>query len=293
MLWSAYSGWFRYFVALCSMVSPCSKIMILFFFINISFFHKPFWFNVITLTGSFSQLLQSIFMADRSGFIHYIIIVGLCFVMFKNNIAKKTLKIISLCGCFIISLLLFYIISVTVSRFGGPNGNISDALGSIVYYAGSSYIHFCNFFNVLDNNAPFSMTEILPLSYWLTGSPGYFEQAQIVESYYHHGVSNFSTFLGMILSISGKIIMFIFAYLYYIIGSKITYRRNKNRISIRKLIYCFIIILVVSNGLFGYHYMSYSSTVSIILWILMAKYISHNNKKMIQHPILKSYHAEN
>lgn len=280
-MWSAYSGWFRYFIAICSLLSPCSVLMILFFFINISFLKKSFLFNLITLFGSFSRLIQSLFIADRSGFIHYIIIAILCFILVKSHFSKEMLRRTYFSGILILSLLLFYIISVTISRFGGADGsNLESIYDSLVYYGGQSYIHFCNFFNVLDLNAPISLVSILPLTYYFLGLPSYFEQAEIVESYYHHGVSNFSTFLGMILSISGKFVMFLFVFIYYVISSKIIHRRHKSRISIKKIIYFFIVVLVVSNGLFGYYYMAYVSIVHILIWIIIARWITVRNNNI-------------
>lgn len=274
-VWSRYSGMFRYFVALCSLVSPCSVLMILFFFINISFLKKSLLFNCITILGSLSRLIQSIFIADRSGFIHYIIIIGLCFVLVKSHLSRKTLKYIYATGLFVLSILFYYIISVTISRFGGADeGNMESVFGSLIYYAGSSYIHFCNFFNVLNIDAPVSLVTLFPLTYWLLGMPGYFEQAAIVENYYHHGVSNFSTFLGMIMSISGRFVMLLFVFIYYTICSKIIHRKYKEHISIKKLIYFFIVVLIVSNGLFGYYYMSFFSIINVLIWVCIARWIT-------------------
>lgn len=273
-IWSSYSGVFRYFIVICALVSPCSVLMILFFFVNISFLKKSIFFNCITILGSLTKLIHSIFMADRSGFIHFIIIIGLCFILTKKHIPKKKLKYIYLVGGLILSILIFYISSVTISRFGGENGsNMESIYTSLLYYAGSSYIQFCNFFNTLSFDSPISLVPIFPLTYWILDLPSYFDQADIVENYYHHGVSNFSTFLGMILSISGRIVMIIFVATFYVISSKIIYRKKYNVISIKKLLYFFVVALVVSNGLFGYYYMSSFSVVQILIWILIARWI--------------------
>lgn len=278
--WSGYSGWFRYFIAIASLLSGSSYLLILFFFYNITILRKPLWFNIVTLLGSFTPLIQSLFIADRSGFIHWLLIFILSYVLFKGLMTRKDKKPFAIFGIMILSLIFFYFISVTISRFGEDvGGDIADVYSSLIYYTGSSYLQFCNFFNVLDYDAPFSLTPLFPLTYWLCGWPGYFEQAQVVEHFYKHGVSNFSTFLGMILSMSGRIVMFIFVFIYYAISRKVTIRKNASYLTVKKMIYFFIVVLVVNNGLFGYFYMSYSSTCTIIIWIFLASYLS--NKKNI------------
>lgn len=278
-MWSNYSGILRYVVALTAIISPCSVILILIFFINLAFLKKSFWFNLMTILGSLSKLIHSIYIADRSGFIQYILILGLCFVLTRAHIPNKTLKKVYVCGIGIISLLVLYLSAVTISRFGGQDGSDTNSVySSLIYYAGSCYIQYCNFFNCLDIDAPFSLVPILPFTYWIQGLPDYFEQADIVEKYYHHGVSNFSTFLGMIMSMSGKIVMIAFVFIYYYIASKVVYRKNRQTITIKKLIQFFIVVLIVVNGITGYYYMSFSSVFIILIWLILGRWLKLKTK---------------
>ena len=277
MIWSNYTGIFRYVVAISSLLSGSAYILILFFFYNLAILNKPLWFNIITLLGSLNPLIQSVMIADRSCFIHWTLIFILCFVLFHKNLSSKAKKQFSIIGIILIALISTYFFAVTISRFG-DGGDIGDTYSSLVYYSGSSYIQYCNFFNVLDYNAPFSLAPLLPLTYWLAGLPGYFEQSEVVESIYHHGVSNFSTFLGMILSMSGRTVMCIFVVVYYTISRKLLYRRDLSSLSVKKMIYFFIVVLIVNNGLFGYFYMSYSSTCVILIWVYLATFLSNKHK---------------
>lgn len=280
-VWSGYSGWFRYFIGIASLLSSSSYILILFFFYNITILQKPFWFNIITLLGSFTPLIQSVFIADRSGFIHWTLVFVMSFVLFYKMMLPRARKQFVCVGAFLFSMVLLYFVSVTISRFGDDvGGDQSDVFASLVYYSGSSYIQFCNFFNTLSYDAPFSLAPLFPLTYWLCGWPGYFEQCLLVEQVYHHGVSNFSTFLGMILSMSGRVVMCLFVLIYYFISMGVVRRNQLSFLTVKKMIYFFIIVLILNNGLFGYFYMSYSSTCNIIIWIFLAKYLSKDNGKM-------------
>lgn len=275
MIWSNYTGIFRYVVAISSLLSGSAYILILFFFYNLAILNKPLWFNIITLLGSLNPLIQSVMIADRSCFIHWTLIFILCFVLFYKKMPDSARKQFKIFGLILTSIIFMYIAAVTVSRFGDDvGGDISDVYSSIVYYTGSSYIQYCNFFNVLDYNSPFSLAPLFPLTYWLNGWPGYFEQSEIVEAVYHHGVSNFSTFLGMILSMSGRIVMCLFVLVYYTVSRIMLYRKDITYLSVRKMIYFFIVVLIVNNGLFGYFYMQYSSTCIIAVWFMLAVYLS-------------------
>ena len=277
-VWSSYSGWFRYFVAIMSLLSATSYLLILFFFYNIVVLKTSLRFNIITLIGSLTPLIQSVFIADRSGFIYWLLIFMVSFVLFRKMMTKKDKKIFGIFRLIIITVLLLYFITVTVSRFGeDTGGTIRDVYYSLVYYTGSNYIQFCNFFNHLPLESPTSLTPIFPLTYWILGLPGYFEQCEVVEKVYHHGVSNFSTFLGLILSMGGRIVMCLFVVVYYNIAMKVVKRNDPQILSVKKLIYFFIVVLVVNNGLFGYFYMSYSSTCNIIIWIFLASYLTDKN----------------
>lgn len=274
-VWSNYSGWFRYFIAIISLLSASCYVLILFFFYNIAVLKKPIWFNFITLLGSLTPLIMSIYIADRSGFIHWLLIFCLCFVIFRKQMSPKAKKQFSVFGLVILSFIFIYFISVTISRFGEDVGGTSDDVYTgLIYYCGSSYIQYCNFFNTLDFDSPFSLSPLFPLSYWLFGLPSYFEQCEIVEKIYHHGVSNFSTFLGMILSMSGRFVMTIFVFIYFIVSTKFTYRPNISIITLRKLVLFFIVVLIVNNGLFGYFYMSYSSICNILIWIFISRFLT-------------------
>lgn len=271
-IWSNYTGWFRYFIAIMSLLAKSSFILILFFFFNVAILHKSLGFNIITLLGSSIPLIQSLYIADRSSFIQWLLIFCLSFVIFRRHMSIKVYRQFVLYGCIIFTLLIIYLAAVSISRFGEEAG--SSVYDALVYYAGSSYIQFCNFFNVLDSDAPFSLSPLFPFTYWILGMPGYFEQCEVVESYYRHGVSNFSTFLGMILSMSGKLVMFFFVFVYYNISNILLKRKNLNSISFRQLTLFFIVVLIPTNGLFGYYYMSYSSVFDIIIWLMISYFVT-------------------
>ncbi len=279
-VWSSYSGFPRLILAGLSLWSGSGVIMLLFFFVNIIKFKKKLWFNIITLLGATTPLVLALYSMDRSSFINWFLVFGLLYVIFRKQLKAKDLKSFMILIIPVIMLMVVYLYRVTLSRFGEQSGG--NAFDGFVYYAGQSLFHYCYFFNDLDINAPFSLVELFPFTYnKILNQPSYFEQCEIVSNYCHYGVSNFSTFLGMILSMSGKIVMLIFVFLYIVLINKIIFRPNKETISLKQLIYFFIVAKVVVNGLFGYCYLEYMSTIYIITWILYARILFKREKNLM------------
>ena len=177
------------------------------------------------------------------------------------------------------AVIIAYLVLVTTSRFGEQQGG--NAMDGVIVYAGQSFLNYCNFFNHLGIDAPFSLQPLFPLTYKLLGLPDYFEQCAIVEAYYHHGVSNFSTFLGCILSISGKIVMFLFVFFYVCICNAFLKRTNKGNISLSKLVLFLIVGIIPANGLFAYPYYNYAMTIVVLIWFFLAGFLKRKNIKVL------------
>lgn len=273
-VWSSFSGYTRYLVAVIAMLSGSAKIMILFFFINIVCLKKKMWFNIITLLSSMTPLILSLYTLDRSSFVHWFLLLGLMAVLFRKQLKRENRKNFYVIGVPVVLMVVVYLFRVTVSRFGDEGG--SGALDGLVYYAGQSYYHFCLFFNQLGADSPFSLVELFPFTYQkIFHMPSYFEQCEIVSKACGFDAATFSTFLGLIMSISGKIVMILFVILYGAITTHIVRRPVIFEISFKKLVHFFIVGIVVVNGLFGYCYMEYVSIFNIIIWLLIGKVCSY------------------
>lgn len=277
-IWSHFQGLQRYLIAGISMIASSCRILIIFFFINIIYLKKSIWFNIMTLLGSMTSLILSLYIVDRSGFVMWIMLFGFIFVLFKTNLKFKHIKPYLLMALPLAVVIIAYLVLVTLSRFGEQQGG--NAMDGVIVYAGQSFLNYCNFFNHLGFDAPFSLQPLFPLIYKLLGLPNYFEQCAIVEAYYHHGVSNFSTFLGCILSISGKTVMFLFVLFYIAVCNAFLNRKDKENISLKKLVLFLIVGIIPANGLFAYPYYNYAMTIVILIWLFFARFLT--NKENIK-----------
>lgn len=271
------SGFPRYISAIASLLSPSSYIMILFLGYNLAVLKKSFIFNLITLLSSMTPLLISINIIDRSSFVYWILSLGLVITIFHRFFDKKAKKAVIIFGSIAFLFIIAYFVSVTVSRFGERDGGSG---GGIILYAGQSYINFCRFFNELEHTQH-SLSVIFPnISEYLLGEKGYFEQAESIRLESKQEIAVFSTFIGFIMSISGRLVTFIFCFVYNRLAIFMIKRKIWAKISLKYIINIWIVALVPVLGLFAYWYYSTTAIYAIIIWISLASFI--NNKWIIK-----------
>src|SRR5690606_31930588 len=121
-----------------------SVIMLLFYFYSICFLNKSRYFNAIILLSSTTIIIIGILGVDRSKSFYWILTYGFMMALFWRHMSKRIRKQIFIVSLVLVSLVVVYIASVTVSRFEGRS---SGTEGGIISYAGQPYINFCLFFD--------------------------------------------------------------------------------------------------------------------------------------------------
>lgn len=262
------SGIPRYICALTTFFLASSFFMILVFMYNVTYGRKSVAFNLMTLAGSSCQLLTSIMQADRSQFVYWIFLFVFAFTMFWGVSQKKDkLRILTYLSP-LVAAILIYFVAVSLSRWG--NGSSTGAGGGTIIYAGQNFFNFCNFLHVCWDS-PISFCEIFPLTYYLTGQENYFEWCEVVEKSTQIFIANFPTFLGIICSMSGPIVMVLYVFVYRIIAIRFIRRKQKEQITFFELIKIWIVVIVPLLGLFVHFYLMYASTIALIIWLYVGK----------------------
>lgn len=260
------SGIPRYICAICSILAPSGTIMIMVFMYNIAFRKKGLVFNILTICGSMSQMLIAINIADRSNFIYWILMLGLGITIFYKYFSRKSKFAVLVFVSIVLFTLLSYFIAVSISRFEDRKGGTS---GSLIVYAGESYINFCNFISYVEPGN--SLCEIFPFLNRLVGGEGYFDAADKVYHNNSNGIriNVFSTFLGFIYSISGFWIMLIFAIIYNRLAT-LALKSHSKYITLKNLIRIWAAALVPVLGLFVYYYAFANFTIGLVIWLLIS-----------------------
>lgn len=261
----------RYICALSTFFIAGSYLMILVFIFNVAYGRKSVIFNLMTLAGSTCQLLTSIMQADRSQFVYCVLVFVFAITIFWGVFQKKDkLRILTYLSPLGVAIIVYFV-AVSLSRWGDEGS--TGVEGGTIIYAGQNFFNFCNFLH-LCWNTPISFCEIFPLTYYLTGQENYFEWCMVVEKSTHVFMSNFSTFLGLICSISGPFFMILYVVIFRIIANRITKRLMSqevvNQITFSEVLKVWIVGLVPLLGIFGSFYSMYGASVALISWIFIA-----------------------
>lgn len=265
VIWYNHLGGFlRNICGVCHTLAPSSFIMIPFFFIGLFHFHKGLLFSAMAICGSISMLLIAINIVDRSNFVYWGLTFVFCYILFRNHLSKGAKYKFSVFAIVMGTIMLFYFINVTVSRFGERESGTS---GGMIIYAGQSYINFCNFFNHLIFEVPHKPEIVLlpNINRYILHGPNYFEFTEELSKTYHHTVANFSSFLGFIMSVSGLWITIIYCFAYNFVV-RVFLKPHRNIIGIKQFAVLWIFALNPILGLFCYYYWSPNAVLAAFVW---------------------------
>ena len=265
------SGLIRYVCAICATLSQSSFLMLLVFGYMIAYSKMKVIYKILPLVGSFTPFIISINIADRSQFVYWIIMLMFSLTVFHKNFNKKTKNVIIILVSCIIFFLLSYIMAVTTSRFAFRDGGVK---GGLILYAGQSYINFCRFIN--DIQPPlFSLNVVFPsITHYIFHGDGYFDIVNKVGQMNGNApLAVFPTFLGIIYSTCGPIVLFLFLVAYRLMANFVCglFKRVQ---SFSSLIYLWIVALVPTLGFIGYFYMGYNTAIMVIVWLIIAKIVN-------------------
>lgn len=282
----------RYICAICSEMASSCYIMIPFFFIGITHFNKGGILSAMTLCGSLTPLLISINIVDRSQFVYWALAFVLCLVFFHKLLSGKAKRIILILSSIVLGAMIIYFLSVTISRFADRADGTN---GGLILYAGQNYLNFCNFFNnlIFDNPHKPEIVLLPNINRYILHGQSYFEFAAQLAKNYHHTVSNFSTFIGLIMSVSGFFVTFIYILVYRSVTLWAVRRNNPKVLGIKQFVYFWILVLNPVLGIFGYFYMDTSTIYAVVAWLSYGVFLSKSKRKLIvQQKIIVNYNAK-
>lgn len=264
-----YSGVLKFIATSTGFIGNFSFIMLLFFFYSIAFLDKSKWFNGMALLGSLTYVAIGILGIDRSKMFYYILIFVLLFILFYKHFSVKQIKRILLMALVVLSIMLFYIITVTNSRFSKKSE--FDSKGSIIVYAGQPFIFFCDFwdhYSLPDVSTKF----FLPAThkYILKDGNGATDHNAEIERKTGKNAGLFYTFLGNFLIDWGILGPFIYCMIFIILTLVFLRRKQRNSLSFSKLIRLFLLVLVPYFGAILYFYTSATLTIDAFIFFLLS-----------------------
>ncbi len=255
-----------------------SIIMLLFYFSSVCFLKRSKLFNTICLLSSMSMIIMAISGLDRSKIIYWLITYGAMLVLFWKRMSKKQHTNLSIVFISILSLLIIYFLSLTTSRFERNN---EGSEGSMISYAGQSFINFCFFFDKVNYNQ-FSLQRIFPLIYKLFVNNGISSTTKLnAEISLRTGkeIGVFSTLIGDIMVASGKIVGFAYCISFYIAARLILKYKARVHFHFDQLLLIFCLLTVPMLGIFTDFYADFTRTLPLILFVMYAFYLKYDRLK--------------
>lgn len=263
--------WYKYIL---SLVVPFSPIMLLFFFYSVAKMKNGILFNILLFAASLIMVVQSFTNASRTQVIYWILTFYILYVLFRPVLSKKIKYVFSLVAGIMVLILAVYFIAVTISRFGEGD----DAESSLLYYAGSSYLSFCDVYNHYSFQG-LTFDRLLPITtkYIFGNNFNITLYREMIGAKIGTPVNLFFTFLGDAMIDFGIIGMILYAILQSFLTKKILYRRQKSVITLSQMILFVLIARQMLLGLFAYVYLSISSSILIIGSLFLSYYFRRKN----------------
>lgn len=213
---------------------------------------KSLWKTAPILAVSISPVLRGILSADRTEIIHYGLMFLFSLVFFQRFITKGMKKFLLLTTIPTIAIGIVYIIAVSTSRFENTE---EGASGSMLEYAGQSYVNFCYFYDYHDRELYYVEREFPMISYFIfkdqyTDTK---EERSAKEGFF---IGVFASHVGSWFLDTGVLGSLLICIIFAIICCLVIKRYNRTEFDIADVIMLFVLGAVPTFGIFYYRYYS-------------------------------------
>jgi oligosaccharide repeat unit polymerase len=233
---------------------------------------KSLWKTAPILAVSISPVLRGILSADRTEIIHYGLMFLFSLVFFQRFITKGMKKFLLLTTIPTLAIGIVYIIAVSTSRFENTE---EGASGSMLEYAGQSYVNFCYFYDYHDRELYYIEREFPMTSYFIfkdqyTDTK---EERSAKEGFF---IGVFASHVGSWFLDTGAIGSLLICIVFAVICCLVIKRYNRTEFDIADVIMIFTLGAVPTFGIFYYRYYSIATAfvyVAAGILYLFSKYI--------------------
>lgn len=249
--------------------SSVSFIMVPIFFLTMKPLRLPYYFSIYAMVGSLSSFIVAILDADRSRIFIWLLVMGLCLVIFWGNLGIKIKRSVVPLLLLVLFVAFTYVYIVSISRFSEKTGG---TMNSVIEYAGQPYSNFCYFFDNFNNGEGINTRVLFPFTHtfiigdYVGGVD--LQQTMTAKTGIYCGV--FYSFLGMFILDSNQIGPFLFIVFYLIVWS-IVLKKRSTEVSLTKFFEYFFLLVIPTYGCIAYMYSHWYLTLSIIIVLSLSK----------------------
>ncbi len=220
---------------------------------------RSLWLSVLPLVASISPILRGMLSADRTEIIHFGLMFLFCIVFFQKFLTKKTMGFLWITSIPIIAVGLAYVVAVSTSRFENED---EGAIGSMLEYAGQSYINFCYFYDHHNPDLYYVEREV-PLTSYLLFKKQYSDTKEDRSSKEGFFIGVFASHAGSWLIDTGVMGAILISSFFAILCCIVIHRYNRTEFDIADVLFIYALGAVPTFGIFYYRY--HSIAYSLIL----------------------------
>lgn len=233
---------------------------------------KKLFLKLMLFVSSFGSVWIGLLNGGRTYVIYWILFFFFCLFLFYDEFTFQKKRRVYLILIISILVLYRYFAFMTAERVNASS-MFSSSEDFLVNYAGQPYSTFIYYFEECTWH-PYNFRRIFPLiTSFIFGRFNLTDYRSIIFSHNNVNVNGFSTFMGDVFVDVGLVGLILFAFVFTRIANRIMKRES---FGLSQLIYLGIIIQIPLFGVFYYSFYKMEVTVSIIIAILIARYLDPN-----------------
>lgn len=258
-----------------------SYMLIFVFFFNVCYLHLGKIYNLLTILGSLCAIVVGILGMDRSKTLFWLLLSGLCCVMFWKHLKPSAKKGIFVGGTVLIVFLLSYFAFVTINRFGQGEDK-EESVNSVIGYAGQPYLQFCLFSEQLQNPDGITFKYLMPMThiYILKDYKGSVDHQQRITKKTGVECGVFCTVIGDFIVSDGLLGPFIIT-LVYLFLCRLVFRRKRDTISFRRFFISYAVMIIPCVGIITYLYNNENTTLPLYLMLIIMSLMREKNARIL------------
>lgn len=231
---------------------------------------KSLWITSVLLFVSLSGPLKAIQAVDRAELILYAEMFLFCLVFFQKVLTNAVKRLMLVVGVPFALIGVVYLVAVSAARFDETNEGTS---GSVLQYAGQSYLNFCYFYDNADPSLIYPEREIPIISHVALGSDygGVKEERSAKEGFF---IGVFATHVGAWMLDIGVVGAIVWSILFALLCTLIIMYINRSEFEITEVMMLFILATIPIFGIFYYRFHSFQIALQYLvvgLLFLMSK----------------------
>lgn len=232
---------------------------------------RSLWITSVLLFISLSCPLKAIQAVDRAELVLYGEMFLFCVVFFRKLFTAAIKRLFIILGIPFVAIAVIYLTSVSSARFEETD---EGTTGSVLQYAGQSYLNFCYFYDNAKQNLIYPEREIPIISHiFLKSDYREVKDERSAKEGFFIGV--FATHIGAWILDIGLVGCIVYSMLYVLICVLLIKYFNRTTYEITEVLLIFILATVPIFGIFYYRFHSFHIALQYVfagLLYLMSKY---------------------